>query len=152
MPTVGTQRSLHIRTQVLFRSGLRCRLLKQENKVMRFTIKSPEIHLARSYVARMPSYVARMPSYVARMLSFVAQVQSYLDRNCILFFNILTFYYTFILLVSYHHGLKDVNEPRHKYNRISNQISLLVTLCGADLIFRCFPFLFISRHTLFTCS
>ena len=79
---------------------------------MRFTVKSPD-------VARIPCYVAQNQSYVARNQSFFAQGQSYVDRNCILFFNILTFYYTFILLVSYH-GLKDVNEPRHKYNRISN--------------------------------
>ena len=82
---------------------------------MRFTVKSPEV----TSHELIPCYVAQNQSYVARMPSYVAQVQSYLDRNCILFFIILTFYYTFILLFSCHHGLKDVNVPRHKYNRIS---------------------------------
>ena len=50
-------------------------------KWLRFTVKSPESHLARSHVARDLSHVDRNLSHFARNLSHVARNFSYVTRK-----------------------------------------------------------------------
>ena len=74
---------------------------------MRFTVKSSKLR-------RTNTVLCRPKPELFRPRAELCWPKLYLVLQHFNFLN-----YTFILLVLYH-GLKDVNEPRHKYNRISN--------------------------------